>query len=226
MSKVKVSNAPAWGSAAVAVPGLPVEDFTRSSPEAWDTLYLDNRRVPGLSTVTGKVALRKDTRAIPGKTGARLTTLGYEPAKLHVTVKLWTEEQFQEFQRLMQRLRPIRGRHPEAMTIRHPAANLLGVAKVVVMEVGAPSIKGGIAEVELQVEEFLPPVRGQGPKVPKGGPAAPSILDLAPDGGAIAARTTPQAKPPSEAFSGPDTQASFATLASFNDRDYSGEFSQ
>lgn len=71
--------------------------FWDDSPDLWDTVFLDGAALPGIARVSASHGRKLDVKSAPGMNGARIVDKGYEPAKVEITLKLWTDEQFQRW---------------------------------------------------------------------------------------------------------------------------------
>lgn len=74
--------------------------FWDDSPDLWDTLYLGGSPLPGLASVSATHGRKLDAKSAPGTNGARIVDKGYQPAKVDITLKLWTKEQLETWMRL------------------------------------------------------------------------------------------------------------------------------
>lgn len=79
---------------------LDISIFWDESPDLWDTLYLGGSPLPGLASVSATHGRKLDAKSAPGTNGARIVDKGYQPAKVDITLKLWTKEQLETWFRL------------------------------------------------------------------------------------------------------------------------------
>lgn len=63
----------------------------------WDTVYLAGAPLPGLATVSGAHGRKLDVKSAPGRNGARIIDKGYEPAKIEITLRMWTPEHLDDW---------------------------------------------------------------------------------------------------------------------------------
>ncbi len=87
---------------------MPSVPFWEETPEAWDTLYLGGRAVPGIASVTGRAARKMDTRSPPNADGARVRDRGYEPAQVEVEVRVHTAGQLEALETFLEEIQPRR----------------------------------------------------------------------------------------------------------------------
>jgi hypothetical protein len=74
--------------------------FWDESPDLWDTVYLAGDAMPGVASVSASHGRKLDVKSAPGSNGARIVDKGYEPAKVEITLKLWTKEQLMAWYRI------------------------------------------------------------------------------------------------------------------------------
>lgn len=87
---------------------MPSAVFWEETPEAWDTLWLGGRAVPGIAKITGNASRKIDSRSPPNGDGARLRDRGYEPARIEVEIRVWTAEQLAALETLLEEIHPRR----------------------------------------------------------------------------------------------------------------------
>jgi len=132
------------------------------SPQQWDTVTLQGVDLPGIAKVTGKLGRKIDVNSPPGADGATLRDKGYDPARISVTLRMWTPEQFNSWEQTNLSLVAIRQQSQRtALEIVHPALNNLGVRRVYLETIGVLHEGGtrGVYETELTFIQFLPPTQ-------------------------------------------------------------------
>jgi len=121
--------------------------FWGDDPDAWDQVVIANVGLPGLAEVEGDVELRVDLKEAPGNKGARHTLLGWKPAEVNITLRIWTAAQWSLWLTLAKQLRPNTGRggsnNPAPVEIYHPALEALDIRKVTIVKLGFPKPVGG-----------------------------------------------------------------------------------
>ena len=148
---------------------------TDPTPElsAWDVVDVAGVALPGLARVSGPgVEHAIDVKKAPGKNGATITDLGRALAKFTITLVLWSTSQWEEFENVRGMLQPLsRSGSLQALKVRHPAINVLGIDSLYFTRVGVPrpGSKVGTFEVELECLEFRLPKKtsGSGVQTPK-----------------------------------------------------------
>lgn len=172
---------------------------------SWDVVTLGGETLPGRCVLRGQFARKIDVKQAPGRDGSTLTDLGYEPARIELTIWLWTEEHWEAFERLVPRIRPRPGKGMgEALDVSHPATSLYGIKSVYVERMGLPqdgAVKG-VKEVSVGLIE----VRRTTPVVPNTPRASKrSLTDLRTVAGTPPAPPSPAQSPAaSEPFSSAD----------------------
>ncbi len=142
----------AWGTAG-----------TDPTPQlgAWDIVDVAGVALPGLAKVSGPgVEHAIDVKKSPGKNGATITDLGRSLGRFTVTLVLWSTTQWDEFIQRRGMLQPLsRTGQLQALKVRHPAINALGIDSLYFTRVGVPRPGGqvGTYEVELECLEFRLP---------------------------------------------------------------------
>jgi len=128
----------------------------------WDEVTLGEVLLPGLARVkVTKGAGRKiDDRSSAGSNGWHIKEKGPTPVEATVTLKLWEESHWQQWERHSQALtRRVRESvRRTAMPIAHPVLAALNVTAVYVVEVGGLEQETvGIWTADIKVLEFRPP---------------------------------------------------------------------
>lgn len=114
--------------------------FWGDSPRSWDVVVINGLRMPGLVKVTGRIAMRKDRKVVPGTNGVRSTHLGYEPAEITFKLRMWTPDHWEAFETWLApavRPRPNTGA-PKAYDIAHPALAVYGIKSVEFIDASLP----------------------------------------------------------------------------------------
>lgn len=89
-------TAPFWSKFLDAYEGEPYAE------NEWDLLYLDKKPVPGVAVVKCTAEEKIDEQKGSGTDGATFIVRGRMPAKIDITVKLWTADQWQLWQELLE----------------------------------------------------------------------------------------------------------------------------
>jgi hypothetical protein len=109
---------------------------------AWDVIYLDDLRVPGLVKVDFKRRHRVDIRRANGVDGQSVTSLGYNGANITVRVRLWTPQQWIDFQRFtIPSVQPRPGKvkvRPKSVAVDYPSLAAWGCHQLFVIDVDGP----------------------------------------------------------------------------------------
>lgn len=126
--------------------------FWDDAPAAWDTLSLGGLTMPGLASISGRVARKMDTRSRAGADGATVRDRGYEPAQLEIHVKVWTREQLAELEEAIRLL------HPRGVTQPVASSNLARARRDLEHErqrqTAAIAVQGLAAENKAEIERL------------------------------------------------------------------------
>ena len=133
---------------------------------AWSTIVIGGLTMPGTCRVNG-TGSRWDLqiKKTPGMNGATITDLGRLPAKFTATLVLACQADLDGFESMLPALQPTRksdttGKQElEAVTVSHPALNVVGVTscKIEHISVPHPGSVIGTYEVDLECLEFRAP---------------------------------------------------------------------
>ena len=130
-------------------------------PGVWDTATLIANGVsyltPGACTVAPSSSVEIDENSVPGEDGNSPVLLGWRDADLSLTIKVWTDRQFAALNDLMTIFRPPQGKQNYSpVVLAHPAAQLLGVSLVYVLNVSAPaySAEEGIFSLTMSLKQI------------------------------------------------------------------------
>lgn len=161
----------------VDVSGIP---FWGDAPDAWNTVIMAGRRLPGIARVGGAAFdIRVDRRTIPGEHGEKQTTLGREPCDPEIEVRLWTAAQLRDFVAIVKLFLPkSQTALPPPVDVVHPALAMFKVRAVRVMKCSFPEEQEkDVFVVKMRCREFIRGSKGTKPKtdaasIEKEGPGA------------------------------------------------------
>jgi hypothetical protein len=146
-------------------------------PEAWEELYLENLRLPGLIRINGNgFEQRLKTKKAPGRKGAKITYVGSDPANVDITLTMWTEEHLRAFESFIRQFMPNKGTSVP-LRVNHPALALYNIQALTVLSAGFPVPGGreGLWTVTIKTIEW----RNQPSKVETAaGPKKPEHFDI------------------------------------------------
>jgi len=151
--------------------GLPYWD-DRDDPLAWDTLWLGDEMWPGLAEISGAGVSRKiDVKKSKNTDGATIKDEGYQPAKLTITITIYSLRQYDELKRLLPMVHPKRkGGVRAPLEISHVQANLLGITQIYIDKIAPPKKPDrgkGLMVLSMSAIEWVPTPK----PVKKGGAA-------------------------------------------------------
>lgn len=149
-----------------AVYGLPYWD-RRDWADAWDTLVLGADIWPGIAEISGAGVSRKlDIKQSIGTDGATMKDEGYQPARLTISITIYSEAQWLRLQELLPKVHPRKpGGSRTPLEIYHPQSSLLGITQIYIDKIGIPkkpSAGDGLCVLEMSAVEWVPapkPVR-------------------------------------------------------------------
>ena len=129
--------------------------------DAWNTVVLGGRPLPGLCEVSGDgVEHAIDVKKVPGKKKITITDLGRDVGKYTIKIVIWTQTQWQDAQGLRDFLQPLsNGGDLQALDVQHVALNWLGVKSLFINKVGVPHLgsRPGTVEIDLHALEYVAP---------------------------------------------------------------------
>jgi hypothetical protein len=176
------------------------EVFGDGVVSVWDRFVVAGRALPGVATVKSSREVAIDERNSVGNDGATLTHTGNRSGKVDVRLRLWTQKQWDEWEKRVPELLAKSGKtRPSPVTVYHPTLAVLGIKSLICTKVdGGHAQPGGLCEIELNFVEFLPPSKA-GIVTPK---RAAINLDL---NNAVTGqkKTGPTPVPPSKKAPGP-----------------------
>jgi hypothetical protein len=149
---------------AVSVGAVP---FWGDAPDAWNTLIIAGRKVPGIAKVSGAAYdIRVDKKTVPGEHGEKQTTLGREPCDPELEVKLWTAEHLKAFLNIVRLFLPrAGGALPPPVDVVHPALAMFKVRSLRIMKCSFPEEREpGVFFLHMRCREFIPGKKGGKPK--------------------------------------------------------------
>ena len=132
------------------------------SPSQWDIFYIGGDPLPGLARVRGARQIKVDQRNAPGTEGSTLTFLGRTSAEIQVTLRMWTNEQLDVWNKMVPKIQPPPGKlPPEPLDVYHPALAMLAMKSLLCLDAGImqPSGDPGVFETQLRFIEFLPEMK-------------------------------------------------------------------
>lgn len=119
------------------VPGIVGNTFMSDVQSV--VIFGDVLRTPGLATVDVDRANKADLKKVAGKDGARVTTLGLDPAEIIIQIEIWTPDQYDELKGLWKQIMPRAGKtDPNVYPISHPTTKFYDVKSALVMRGTGP----------------------------------------------------------------------------------------
>lgn len=148
-----------------------VGDMYGKSP--WDKVSLNGTFLPGVWDATGTPAIQLDVQKPNGFDGAALVSRGYVPAGITITGRIWTPEQWQEWQRILptfwsppnkyavndqkRQTGQIQGKQ-RAVAVIHPGLNAMNIHTLVIKQITPPEQTGekGVRQIKIIAVEYVP----------------------------------------------------------------------
>lgn len=169
-----MANVPFWG-----IEDDAIYDQIVYADEPWDLCILGKDKLPGIAEV--KVSgggIKLEAQKAKGRDGAALIEGGIRPYQVEISVKIWTPAQLRAFLKVVPKIQRRSGKldfndakkrtassaqvqatEKAALTIIHPATQAVGVAAVVVTNVGSfePATEYGARVVKITATQYIPP---------------------------------------------------------------------
>jgi hypothetical protein len=142
--------------------------WPQNSPRIWNTCVLGGKTLPGLCRVQISLAVKLDVKDPAGGAAAGMTYQGEPPAKVGITCRVWTPEQWVLLQQVLPALRVRVARKAgaaEPLQIVHPKATLWGIRAVSIQNIvddNGGDRWGDVYELKFDCLEWAPL-----PKVPQ-----------------------------------------------------------
>jgi hypothetical protein len=134
------------------------------SPDPWEQVWLNWKRLPGICKATGLPMLGIDKKHSNGQNGLVLNVNGYLPGPIEIESFIWTPEQWAAWQDVIPWIwsGPTSGKSKGsdlAVMISAPALDLLGIKQAVVMGMTPPE-RGPIPQsmvIKIKALEYVAP---------------------------------------------------------------------
>lgn len=144
--------------------------FWQSADEAsasqWMLLQVGEVVVPGLTYVEGNLTRDVQVKKAKGKDGATITDNGYQPASFSTVTQIWSDSQWDEYQRTVVPLLDPRkkGKERTAHRLSHPSLTVAGVREAYLVETQVPRPgEDGILYLTHKWLEYIPKPKPKGP---------------------------------------------------------------
>lgn len=137
------------------------------APSKWDTVVLGGVALPGVCTVSVKLANELDVKKPKGGAGASVTSQGPEASTVDITLTFHDPEHLSEWEDAVKVLRPKKD-VVTAKKIVHPKAKLYGIDAVHVQTIeDDDNNRGDTYKVKLHCVEFVGVPKGAQTKTEK-----------------------------------------------------------
>jgi hypothetical protein len=151
----------------------------------WDIATVNDMPVPGIVSVRAHRKHRLDIKPTVGADGATTTLLGFLPAEIEISCRMWTQRHLQQYENLvssiLQTLKiamygpaPQKGGAPSqrdqaAFTASHPALAVMGISSLCLERLEPPTLaeQPQVMRALFHFREFIPIANNQSPKTAK-----------------------------------------------------------
>lgn len=134
-----------------------INSLTDNSGSLWDSLILGGIVFPGMWSCVAHKKRQLDVVKVRRLDGVRILDNGYFGVGMSCTGTLWLKSQWDRFQQILPDFDPQRpggGRSP--LDCYHPAAALLGVGTVYIVEFGVAKPEHGMLQIPLELLQWFP----------------------------------------------------------------------
>lgn len=148
-------------------------DGELASDNPWDCVWLNGRVLPGLWEATATPSIQMDVQKPNGFDGAALVSRGYVPAGITLTGRIWTPDQWHEFQQILptiwtppnkvaiQDVKKNTGQivgQQRSVAVEHPGLNAMGVTALVIKQITPPERTGdpGVRQIKMMAIQYVP----------------------------------------------------------------------
>jgi hypothetical protein len=150
----------------------------------WERCQLGAIELPGLVHVNiSKPAERKvDVKSPDGKTKAKVTVKGWEPAEVQIQLLMWTPAQWAEWRKIRPQLRdPTDKKESDPFEIEHPVTYDSGISAVIIKNIGGleNGTTRGTKTVKISAIEWTAEAKNTGTGTPKGAKSSGSASSSA-----------------------------------------------
>jgi hypothetical protein len=150
----------------------------------WDRVALNGSFLPGLWEATATPAIQLDVQKPNGFDGAALVSRGYIPAGITLTGRIWTPEQWKEFQRILPTFWAIPNRYSvndqkrqegqvqgqgKSVDVQHPGLAAFHINALVIKQITPPEpcSDKGARQIKIIAVQFVPTPQKQKSAVKK-----------------------------------------------------------
>jgi len=132
--------------------------LSADDPLIWDRLWLGGEEFPGLTTISGQGLQRKiDVKDAKGEDGGSIRDEGYQPARIQISIQIYSESDWQWLQELWPMITPRKkGGVRNPLEILHPVTELLGIRHIYIDTIPVPKLADQILTVTFGAIEWIP----------------------------------------------------------------------
>jgi hypothetical protein len=103
----------------------------------WDSVWVGGQLLPGVSRIKGLKSKREvESNKSPNTNGASTKDKGAEPQEFEIVTKIWTPEQWEQWQLVRPVIDPMRPNAiSQPLAIVNPIPNYVGINEIIVTEI-------------------------------------------------------------------------------------------
>jgi hypothetical protein len=134
-------------------------DYADDRP--WKLATLNGIKVPGETDVKCVPKVKIDIPKATNRDGGTAIYRGHQPAKVDLTIRIWTPSQWILFQQLLREIwrwpgAPVPAGSMKAITIAHPSCALWGISSMLIENPESPEITLEGARFRIQGLQYIP----------------------------------------------------------------------
>jgi hypothetical protein len=145
-------------------------ELTGDNP--WDCVWLNGRALPGLWDAAATPSIQMDVQKPNGFDGAALVSRGYVPAGITLTGRIWTPDQWHEFQQILPTIwappnkvsanatknekGKVQGTQ-RAIQVEHPGLNAMGIYSLAIKQITPPEKTSdvGVRQIKMIAIQYV-----------------------------------------------------------------------
>lgn len=148
-------------------------DGELNSDNPWDNVWLNGRALPGLWEATATPAIQLDVQKPNRYDGGALLKHGYVPAGITLTGRIWTPDQWYEFQQILPTIwappnkvavndaKKNTGKivgQQLAVKVEHPGLNAMNIDSLVIKQITPPEkiAEVGVRQIKMMAIQYVP----------------------------------------------------------------------
>jgi hypothetical protein len=186
-------------------------DGELTSDNPWDCVWLNNVALPGLWDASATPSIQMDVQKPNGFDGAALVSRGYVPAGITLTGRIWTPDQWFEFQQILPTIwtppnkvavqdakkntGQVQGTQ-RAIQVEHPGLNAMGIYSLAIKQITPPEKTSdvGVRQIKMIAIQYVaePAVKKSAIKKTNGSSIPKGAIQKSIEGGGHEANKPPK----------------------------------